>query len=226
MVAPFVKSPLGGLIGVTTFSIYRLDPTGNIPLRPVVDLVPGFTGNRFTADMVESENYNTSFDITDEAIQDFGDATVNVHKNLDQWSVVALLTATMLLPAGIPIPALGGLPGVGVPGSRLDKIRADNLRAIANAREPIMAVTPERSMPRAWIESVSEPWTPEQGHVVLMTVNLKECRIVSPIDKAAIPDVDALAAGNAGQDVSGSTPAQPIDPGGGTPPISLGVGPT
>ena len=174
-VFPFIVSPLGGMLGAFTASFYVLDPTGNVPIEPLLDLIPGYSPLRVTFDMVDSESVTLSYDTTEHSIQDFLDVTSNIRKRLRSMTISGTLGATPPLTlGGPPAPVLGGV-------TRLDLIRLAHLEMIADQRRPIMAITPRYGLERAAITSVARNWTPGHGESMACTVTLKEIRLVSPI---------------------------------------------
>ena len=202
MVQPFIKSPLGGILGARTMAFYRLDSTGTQPIEPLGDLIPALTSDRVTLDMVDSEDVERSYNVTMNALQDFTSATSNVHKNPERITVSGTLVSSVDL-------ALAG--SVGFAGLRADLIRVANLEELADARQPIMVVSPRVSMARAFIESISRSWNPDQGENTLITVALVEARIVSPLTaNEVIPDVSASATGNNATTQAGSQAAPTV----------------
>jgi len=202
MVQPFIKSPLGGILGARTMAFYRLDSTGTQPIEPLGDLIPALTSDRVTLDMVDSEDVERSYNVTMNALQDFTSATSNVHKNPERITVSGTLVSSIDL-------ALAG--SVGFAGLRADLIRVANLEELADARQPIMVVSPRVSMARAFIESISRSWNPDQGENTLITVALVEARIVSPLTaNEVIADVAASATGNNSTTQAGSQAAPTV----------------
>jgi len=49
MVQPYIESPLGGVLGVRTFTFYRLNAAGTQPVEPLGDLIPSLSGDRVSA---------------------------------------------------------------------------------------------------------------------------------------------------------------------------------
>ncbi len=210
MVQPFIKSPLGGILGARTATFYRLDSTGTKPIEPLGDLIPSFNSDRVNLDMIDSEDVDRSYMVTMNALQDFTSATSNVHKNPERLT----LSGTLVSSVGL---ALAG--SVGFAGLRADLIRVANLEELADARQPIMVVTPRISMPRAFIESISRSWNPDQGENTLITISLVEARVVSPVTADnVIPDVESSATGNnrtteAGNQAAATVQTQTVTPG-------------
>jgi len=213
----FVESPLGGNLGTSTASFFKLDPvTFTAPIEPVVDLVPGVTPLRITMDMVDSETLQLDYDVTKNSLQDFTDVASNVRRRLRRVSVTGTLSRLApLTPLGVPPPPTP-------PGVQLDLLRARNLQALADARLPIMFVSPRTSLARAFIESYSQPWSPDNGESLVVTLQLIEARLVSPVTGAPAQDYPAQTPGNnattgggqqASKTVETQTPTAPTAPG-------------
>ena len=224
MVAPFIQSPLGGLLGARTASFYKLDPTGLIPVEPIADLVPAFSPRRVVLDMIDSEDVELSFEVTTNALQDFRDATSNVHKGLDRMTLSGTLVSSIDLGL-IGSVGTGGIPGIGG-GLRADLIRLANLEEMANRREPVMVVTPRRAFARAIIESITPSWTPDTGDNMLVTISIVEARIVSPLTGTLVPDVAGSATGNNELASVGAQAPAPVLTQLVTPPTVPGLPPT
>lgn len=188
MTFPLVPSPLGGVLGASTASFFKLTPLG-VPFEPLIDVVPGVTPFRITFDMVDNENVTHSYDVTEHAVQTFFDVTSNVRKRLVKVAITGTLSA---VPPLLPI---GAIP---VPGSflRLDLLRIQNLEALADSREPIMVVTPRFGLPKCIIADVSRNWNPGMGESSQVSIALTEARIVSPLTGITEADFPAQAPGN------------------------------
>jgi hypothetical protein len=222
--AAFEESPLGGLLGARTASFYRLDPTGTVPIEPIADLRPAFTPNRVVLDMVDTEDIERTYQVTANALQDFTSATSNVHRDLIRLTVSGTLISGIDLPF-VGAVGLGGVPGFGG-GLRADLLKIANLEALADAREPIMVVTPRVSLPKAFIESISRGWSPEQGENTLVTVSLVEARVVNPLSAdAAVPDVAGSNTGNNATVAAGAQSPLPVQTQTVTPPPVFGAAP-
>lgn len=206
MVFPLTPSPLGGNLGATTASFFRLDPLGVAALEPLIDLVPGLTPLRVTLDMVDSESATYQYDVTEHPIQSFLDVTTNVYKRLERITITGTLGATPPLvtfpPTPIPGPPSGGaiIPPPPVPGSflRLDLLRIRNLKAIADARAPIMVVTPRLGLAKAFIESIVPNWNPNLAESSTVSITVKEARLVNPLTGGELiaPDFPSQEPGN------------------------------
>ncbi len=211
MVSPFIESPLGGILGARTASFFRLDRLTLTPIEALPDLVPvrlGGLANRVVLDMVDSEDVELSYQVTENPLQDFTTATSNVHRALKRMTLSGTLISGIDLPL-IGATGLGGIPGFGG-GLRADLLRLAKLEEIADRREPIMVVTPRRSFPTAFIESISPSWTPDQGDNTLVTITIVEARIVSPLTGATVPDVAGSATGNNAPTGAGAQAPTPV----------------
>jgi hypothetical protein len=188
MTFPAIPSPLGGILGATTASFFKLSPLG-VPFEPLIDLVPGITPLRMTFDMIDSESETIDFDVTEHAVQSFLDITANIRERLRTLTITGTLGATPPLVLHAPIP---------VPGSfaRLDLLRIENLKNLAAKREPIMVVTPRVSFPSCAIVSVNPTWNPGLGESSQCSVTLREVRLISPILGTLQADFPAQAPGN------------------------------
>src|SRR5690606_24212115 len=79
---------------------------------------------------------------------------------------------------------------------RLDYLRLERLKAIADERLPIMVVTPRLSLPRAAISRVNSRWSPQSGQSPEVSLDFVEVRIVSPLTKFIVQDWASQATGN------------------------------
>lgn len=218
MPSPFIKSPLGGILGVRSGSLYRLDPTGTVPLSTVGEFVNPFDPQKFALDVTDSEDWSIPFQVTENPLQDFSSASTNVHKLLESVSVSGTMISSL---------DLGLLASVGFPGLRADLVKFENLRALADKKEPVLFVSPRGSMPKAFIESVTLSWNPELGDNSLVTMSLREARIVSPLTAAAVvPDVEASFTGNNATKPVGTQAAAPVQTQETIPPEAFGLPPT
>ncbi len=225
MVSPFVKNPLGGNLGARTASFFRLDPTGTVPVEPLLDLVPALNPARVTIDAIESEQKDTTFLITTNALQDFTSAQSNSHKEPVRITVSGILISSIDLGL-VGSVGIAGIPGFGG-GLRADLLKIDNLERLADRREPIMYVSPRIDMPKAFIESVSRSWDPGLGDNTIVTVSLVEARIVNPlIGDSAVPDVEASATGNNAVVGTGAQGGAPVETQSVVNSPTVGVAPT
>lgn len=216
------SSPLGGgNPGAFTCSVFRLDPTGTVPVEPLFDLLPGITPLRVTLDMIDSESIALEYDVTEHTIQGALDVTSNIRKRLETLSIVGTLTAQfqpMLTPfiPGIPgpqatppifpaVPFQPAMPAMPPFFVQLDLLRFENLKAIADDRRPVMVVTPRITLPRAAIVSLNADYSPDLGDSLSVSLTFREVRLVSPISAEAVIDYPAQAPGANVEASSGST---------------------
>jgi len=230
MVQPFRQSRLGGNIGVRNCTIYRLTPSGSTAIETLLELVNPFSPDKVAMDLVESETRNASYSTTDNPLQDFTSATSNIHKELETMEVSGIFISSIDIPfvgsVGVP-----GIPGGFGGGLRADLLKLENLRSIAAEKRPVCVVTPRRSMPRAWITSISGTWDTDMGENTGVSISFKECRIVSPMQAlGVVPDVASLSTGNVSpQSIGGQAPqaitTQSVQASGtvGVPPTVIGA---
>jgi len=195
-------SALLGTLGRQTASVYVLDPVTGTPLEPIPDTVPGASPLRWVPDLIDSEQATRSYEVTRHAMQDFSDATTQAKRGLVELAISCSLADSLQLPSG----AVGSAPTFGV---RLDMVRMANLRGIADAGDPVMVVTPRHSIPAAFITSIGEPWSPDEGASSLVTVTFLEARIVSPITGVLLPNYAGQLPGKNADTGGGQQTAQP-----------------
>lgn len=191
------------LLGARTASFYRLDPTGTVPIEPIMDIVPGVTPFRITLDMIDSDEMVRRYRVTQHPLQDLVDITPHKKRELRRLQIQGTLTASPILPA----PELIGVNSreaqiatnaltPSLAGVRLDQIRAEFLVQIADSLPPIMVVTPRGSLPLAWIVEMRTPWTPKDGRSTPVFITCLECRLAGPAQTAAIKDTESLEPGS------------------------------
>jgi len=218
MTWPLVPNPLGGNLGATTCSVFRLDPLGVTALEPIADIVPGLSPLRVTFDMVDGEQAIYEYDVTEHAIQSFLDVTSNVRKRLEQ------ITITGLVASAPPLLPMGAAPSP--PELRLDLIRAANLKAIADSRSPVMVVTPRVGLAKAFITLIQQGWSPAQGDSTVVNLTVREARLVSPLTGDLIaPDYPSQSPGNNAATGGGQAATTPVGQTA-TPSGTTGVPPT
>lgn len=213
MIGGAIESPVGGNLGARTCSIFRLDfATSTIPIEPLADMIPSFTPMRVVLDLVDGEQITHEYSTTDHAIVGLGDASSHVHRRLKTMSITGrLVNAAAALapldalvggpglvgPGAVPPPAtLGALPVSMASFVRFDLMRFKNLVSIANSGQPVMVVTPRFSLGRAFITSLPGNWSPREGESTLVQIAFKECRLLSPLSAAPIPDATQMPSGN------------------------------
>jgi len=209
-----------GLIGRSTASFFALDPTGTTPIQILPDLVPGVTPLRITFDLIDQETFTEEWDATENSLQDFTDVASNLRRRLRSLSITGTLS-------GVAQSLASGVPPVPTPiGLRLDLIRVAALSQLAGRRRPVACVTPRVSLPKAFITSISRPWSPDNGESTIVTVTLREARIVSPITADAIaPDFGAQVPGNNTAVGGGQQAGTPVTTQAVSPSTSTGVPP-
>jgi hypothetical protein len=172
-----------------TCSIFKLDPLGVTPTEPVADVQPGFSPRRVTLDMIDQEGASYDYDVTEHNVAGFRDIASNVRKRLETITVQGTLGRTA--PFVVPI-ALGQSPF-----ARRDTERLEALKAIADARAPVMVVTPRVGLAKALITYIQHQWSPQNGESLLVSITAREVRIVSPlIGTAVAADFPAQNPGN------------------------------
>lgn len=238
LTSPHPESPLGGFLGARTCSIFRLDPTGTVPIEPLIDILPGYSPLRVTYDLVDNESYTCDYDTTEHSIQSVLEITSHVRKRLRSISIVGRLTplpppfvtsGSGVLP-GLPIPIGAGLDAPNVaptpPGLRLDLVCFRNLEAIADSKRPVMVITPRVGLAKAIITSLSQLWTPKDGESIVVSISVREARLVSPITGDVVaPDFPSQAPGN-NASTGGGTQAPSTVPSSATPSTTPGVSPS
>jgi hypothetical protein len=225
MVSPFVKNPLGGNLGARTASFFRLDPTGTVPVEPLLDLFPALGPNRVTLDIIDSEDIERTYLVTTNALQDFTAAQSNIHKDLDRMTLTGTLISSIDL-ALVGSVGLGGIPGFGG-GLRADLLKIENLENLADRREPVMVLTPRKNFPKAFIESIARSWSPDVGDNTLVTITVIEARIVNPLlADAVIQDVAASYTGNNSVTSAGAQSGAAVETQSVTQSTTAGVSPT
>jgi len=213
----FLASPLGGNLGARKCSVFRLDPTGTVPLEPLADMVPSVTPLRVVLDVVDGEQETHEYTVTEHAVVGFGDITSHVHRRLRTLNVTGRLVSSLpLVPNPVPPPPAPLGVGVTLPFSagsfiRLDLRRFNQLVAIGEAKQPVMVVTPLGSMARAIITSLSRNWGPPDGESLNVAIAFKEARIVSPLTAAALPDTGESLSGNNVASGGGEQATTPMD---------------
>lgn len=213
MTFPLVPSPLGGIIGAYTASFFKLDPTGTVPREPLLDLVPGVSPLRVTFDIVDSESFSYTYAKTNNAVQTLTEITSHVRKNLERVTITGTLGALLPLTPG-PVPTFAvTAPQPPAPGSllRLDQLRIRNLKAIADAKEPIMVVTPRAGIARGIITNLVPNWTPDHGESATCSVTVEEVRLVSPILGRGEVDFPSQTPGNNATQGGGQTATKPAN---------------
>lgn len=223
------KTPLGGTLGVRTAALYKLNKAGTQPIEKIGDLIPPLErltrANKVVLDMIDSEAWELSFETTENPLQDFTAAQSNVHQLPERLTIVGTLVSSIDL-AGLTSVGISGIPAAGIPGLRADLQRLEALADLGRAREPIMIVTPRHALMRAWIKGISDPWTPETAENTVVTIQLQEARIVSPLAaEQAIQDIAQMTTGNNRADGVGAKAPIEIIPANISDPTVFGLAP-
>ncbi len=210
-----IPTALAGIKMVQTASIYKLSRSSGyqIPFEPLIDIIPGITPLRVTMDLIDNEDISLNYTVTENSLQDFSNATSNVHRELQRLTISGVMAATLQVALPSPIPATTGGAFV-----RFDLVRAQNLENIANAMEPVLVVTPRFGL-RCFIESISRPWNPEIGPNTELTISCVEARILGPAQGVAQPDYGAqlpgngtpTGGGNVSPSVANTSPSLPLN---------------
>lgn len=204
----FITDTLSGILGGRSATLYRLDPTGRVPVAKLGEVYGRFNKNKITADMISSENSETRTDASEYPIEDYADAVIGTIRRPQTLSLGLVFSSSL------PIPLVGGGGGsalataaqtiYGDDGARPDLIQVASLRAMQQRGEPVALLTPRHSMSRVMIVSVSSSWAPGQGERINVGLQVREARI---LDGASLadegPDVGSLEAGNFGQSSAG-----------------------
>ena len=212
-----------GLVGIQGLSIYRLiPPLYQVPIEPVLDLVPGITPFRITADVIQASSMSRAFRVTRKRLQDFSDVTTHVQEELKTLQADVLLNAGGL---NLSLPGIPNFPNTAlVRLARLDLMRFAYLDQMAARREPVLAITPQFSI-TGFIEALTPQWGNIDGWSLRVGISIVESRIVGPSLASSVPDVDALSTGGNGSAQSGTssgTSTVSVEP---TSPAAPGISP-
>ena len=181
--------PFSGFQGVKIATIFALDPLLGVPLEPIfISEVPTISPFRTAIDHLESQTDEDRYRVTKRAIQKGADTTNNVFPELGRTTVNGTLIS------GFPL-SLVGLPVPPTFGFRRDLVQLENLRAMARQRRPVMFVSPTKSFARAFLSSIRAVSSAAQGETTVITLDVTEARIVSPLLDTGVLDGEAQAAG-------------------------------
>lgn len=188
-----IINAMNGILKAEFASIYRLSRVSGfqVPVTSVANFQPGLTSNHVTLDVVDNEDVSVTYTVTENTLQDFSNATTNVHRNLRRFSITGIMGSTIDVRS-----FLGTGSIVSARRQRLDLLRIKNFYDIADRMEPVMAITPRFSLAQCFIESISRPWSPDIGPNTELSVLFVEARILSPGQSAAIPDYASQLPGN------------------------------
>ena len=226
MGGPYLKAALPELLsplqGPSTCTVYLLEATTLLPIEPLVDLLPAISPARQSLDVVLSSQKSKRYSVTREPIQDGTTATTNVARELDTLTVSGIISAApMLAIAGalgtlLTLATRGGASkalalAATVPGGfappRRDLMQLQMLELLADRRQIVMVVTPDLTLPHAFIESISRQNGPDVGDGTMVQLGFVEARIVSPAFAAAINDASEILGGKTSTVDAGGQPA-------------------
>lgn len=197
------------LIRPNSVAIFRKTPAdvGKV-LAFILSDVAIPSGKRVRFDLSKSRDHGKAYDVTSNPVERA--TSDNIIKQPDTLDLVGRLSANPLGFAGAA--ALLGTLGAFV---RRDLIEVEKLRKIADEREPVIVVTPERTYPSMAITSMRERYDDSTGNGVLLTLSLREIKIVSPFTVAGVVDTDQLlATAFESQNMGSQAPVAVPDPGG------------
>ncbi len=220
--SPFVQDPLAGLTEGQTAAFYRLNDAG-LPVGSLFDITPN--PDRVRTDMIDSEVSSLTWTTTDHALQDLSSASSNVHRDLATMTITGTMVSAQTFGL-VGSVGIGNIPGfAGVIRSDLQRLR--DLRSLASRREAVMVITPRVTFSLAFITSVADNWSPDIGENTIVTIGLKEARIVNPLTSSSlIPDSLAMNAGSVITTPAGSQAGTPINTQVVRPPPAFGAAPT
>jgi hypothetical protein len=196
--------PFAGTTGSKRVGIYVLDPTFTTPLQPIfLDLLPQAANSPFaiSLDVAQTVSRTHSWKITQNRLLDFTTATTHAQHNLQRASVSGILDPSPLAATG----RAGGLASSTLGILRRDLLAKNILIAIAETRRPVLVLTPDWTMPRAWIESITETGNEGDGEVSRLSITFVEARIISAF-LGNLTDAAAMT-GGASQTVDGGATA-------------------
>ncbi len=222
---------LEAISGPTTATIYKLDPTGLLPVEPLIDLVPAVSPNRQSIDIVASSTYIEAFRVTRNPIQSGFDVTSHVKKELATLKIQGVISGAPILAIAGAIGAILGAANAasdgaivesgaqalgavipGFPAPRRDIMQLQMLRLLAGNRKPVMVVTPDLTLPRALITRIQRVNGPSVGVGTEVSIDFVEARIIAPQFVDAVLDLDEVLGGKTsttnagGQATSGAPP--------------------
>lgn len=224
----FRRSPYLGYRQGTTAVFYALNDLGN-PVEELGSIVQDST-DHIQFDMIDAETSPTSYTVTQNPLQDLTDATTNNYRNPSRLTLTGTWSSIETIGN---LATFGGVIGGNfeqlVTGTlkRRDLLKLDQLKAMAEQRRPIMVSTPRTVLPTAFIESITDDWTPDLSENTVVRVELIEARIVTPLtSNAVLPDVAASATGNNVPSSAGNQSGTPIETMDVRPPEAFGAAPS
>lgn len=203
MVSPIIQRAFEGLVGVSTASIYRLNRAGQ-PIGLVIDINPLPSEDSVQLDMIDAESSPDEYDVTENPLQDFTSATSNVHVRPKRMSITGTISSDVNLGL-LGSVGIGNLPGQISP-LRKDLQALEALRVMGDRGEPVMVVTPRRTLPAAFFQLIDDPWAPDIGENTIVTLNFVEARIVDPLAPGSV--IQDVAASNTGNNAVNSAGGQ------------------
>ena len=90
------RAAFGGVVGTRTGTFYRLNRSGTQPIAAIGDITEPTVEerpNKVQADMIDSESESNAYNVTQEALQDFTDATSNVSRTPKTITLSGTLTS-------------------------------------------------------------------------------------------------------------------------------------
>lgn len=201
-------SALNGILKAEFASIYRLSRLSGfqIPITTVANFKPGLTGKHVSIDLIDNEDVSVNYTVTENTLQDFSNATSNVHRNLRRFTITGIMGSTIDVRSFI---GAGAVAAASIFRKRLDLVRIENLYKIADRGEPVMAITPRFSLKQCFIESINRPWSPDIGPNTELTVSFVEARILGPELGVGLPDYGSQLPGNGTQAGGGNVAGFP-----------------
>ena len=190
-----LTNSLSGNLSVRTLSVFKLDPLLLVPIEPITDITPGYSGNRVTIDVIEGESYGQSYNVTQNALQDFSFASTHIHRNPRTITVSGVMAGVKQFQANV----IGSVLLVAVPdvtSSRADQTRFTNLKKLADSLLPVGVYTPRHAFPVCAITNLNAEWDPSTGENTRVSISFQEINIVSPLTGSFVSDYDAAIVGN------------------------------
>lgn len=211
-----------------TLVVYKLDPTGTVPIEPLLDLTVGSNVNRITIDLIESENYQQTYSVSQNTLSNSSLATSHVTRNLKGLSVTGFLVPNPSMGiSGILNPAnlIAPISQILTKGEQLDRKRITILQSLADQGLPVGVYTPRWGIPRAFITSIACPWDPEVSQNSRIVLEFLEARIVSPVTGIFVDDFTSQIPGNNQLTGGGQTSANATNTSSLSQPSSFGASP-
>jgi len=212
--------PFAGVKNSKRVGIYRLDPTLSTPLQPVfLDLIPTSFPSPLAVqfDLAQTISRTTRYTITENQVLGFRTITNNAHKELQRASVSGILDPFPIgVGGGVVEQTLLTPPSFGI--VRKDLIVKDILYRLADRRKPMLVVTPDWTMPRAFIESITETQNDGDGEVTRLSIEFIEARVIIPF---VGDQLDAAAMTGGATQNANAGPSGPVE---GVPSPELAAG--